>query len=54
MYEFWYDYVKPNYEEKANLCYTDTDSFIVYLKTDNIYKTLQNMLQKGVILQIMS
>ena len=22
MYEFCYDYVKPKYEEKANLCYT--------------------------------
>ena len=26
MYEFWYDFVKPRYEE---LCYMDTDSFIV-------------------------
>ena len=21
MYEFWYDYVKPKYGEKATLCY---------------------------------
>ena len=33
MYEFWYDYVKPKYDEKPNLCYMDTDSFIVYIKT---------------------
>ena len=33
MYEFWYDYVKPKYGEKAKLCYMDTDSFIVYIKT---------------------
>ena len=32
MHEFWYDYVKPKYE-KAKLCYMDTDSFIVYIKT---------------------
>ena len=32
MYEFWYDYVKPKYDEKAKLCYMDTDSFIVYIK----------------------
>ena len=29
MYEFWYDFVKPKYGEKAKLCYMDTDSFIV-------------------------
>ena len=32
MYEFWYDYVKPKYGEKAKLCYMDADSFIVYIK----------------------
>ena len=29
MHEFWYDYVKPNYDEKVKLCYVDTGSFIV-------------------------
>ena len=28
MYEFWYDYVKPKFSEKAKLCYIDTNSFI--------------------------
>ena len=41
MYEFWYDYVKPKYGEKAKLCYMDTDSFIVYIKTDDIYKDIK-------------
>ena len=40
MYEFWYDYVKPKYGEKVKLCYVDTDSFIVYIKTDDIYKDI--------------
>ena len=40
MYEFWYDYVKPKYDEKANLCYMDTGSFIAYMKTDDIYKNV--------------
>ena len=40
MYEFWYDYVKPKYGEKAKLCYMDTDRFIVHLKTDDIYKDI--------------
>ena len=38
MYEFWYDYVKPNYGENGKLCYLNTDSFIVHVKTDDIYK----------------
>ena len=33
MYEFWYDYVKSKYGENAKLCYMDTDSFIVHVKT---------------------
>ena len=28
-HEFRYHYVKPEYREKAKLCYMDTDSFIV-------------------------
>ena len=36
VYEFWYDYVKPKYGKK--LYYIDTDSFIVYIKADDIYK----------------
>ena len=38
MYEFWYDYVKLKYGEKAKLGYMNTDSFIVYIKTDDFYK----------------
>ena len=29
MYEFWYDYIKPKYENNTKLCYMDTDSFII-------------------------
>ena len=36
MYEFWYDYIKPKYEEKPKLCYTDTDRFIIYIKTEDL------------------
>ena len=35
MYEFWYDYIKPKYGENAKLY---TDSFIVHVKADDIYK----------------
>ena len=40
MYEFWYDYVKPKYDEEAKLCYMDPDSFIAYIKIDDIYKDI--------------
>ena len=45
MYEFSYDYVKPKYGEKVKLCYMDTDSFIVYPKTDDIYKDISEDLE---------
>ena len=45
MYEVWYDYVKPKYNEKAKLCYMDADSFIVYIKTDVIYKDIAEDVQ---------
>ena len=31
MYKFWYDYFKPKYRDRAKLCYTDTDSFIIII-----------------------
>ena len=40
MYKFWYDYVKPTYGEKSKLCYINTDSLIIYIKTDAIYKDI--------------
>ena len=38
MYEFQYDYAKHKYGEETKLCYMGTDSFIAYIKTDDIYK----------------
>ena len=51
MYEFRYDYIKPKYGKKAKLCYRDTDSFIVYIKTDDMYK---DILKQDLALQIMN
>ena len=42
MYEFWYDYIKPKYEDKAKLCYMDTDSFIMYIETEDFYKDISD------------
>ena len=41
IYEFWHEYVKSKYREKAKLCYMDTDNFIVYIKTEDIYKDIE-------------
>ena len=40
MYEFWYDYLKPKYNDKAKMCYINTDSFIVHIKTEDIYNDI--------------
>ena len=40
MYKFWHDYEKPKYEKNATLFRMDTDSFIVRVKADNIYKDI--------------
>ena len=33
-------YIKPKYGNKANLCWRDTDSFISYVKSEEIYRDL--------------
>ena len=40
MYEFWYDYVKSKYMDNARLCYMDTDSFAINVKTKDFYKDI--------------
>ena len=40
MWEFWYYFLIPKYKEKVRLCYIDTDSFIVYIKTEGIYSDI--------------
>ena len=40
MYQFWYDYVKSKYGCRASLCYMDTDSFVINIKTKDFYKDI--------------
>ena len=42
MYEFWYDYMKPKYDNNVKLCYMDTDSFIMDIKTNDFFKDIAN------------
>ena len=46
MYEFWYDYIKPKYHNNAELCYMDTDSFIINIKTEDAYEDIANDVEK--------
>ena len=48
MYEFWYDYIKPKYKDKAKLCYTDTNSFIIHIKTEDFFKDIGNNVKKWI------
>ena len=46
MYEFCYEYIKPKYGEKAKICFMDTHSFIVYIKTEDIYASIAKDVEK--------
>ena len=46
MYEFWYDYMKPKHGNNVKLCYIDTDSFIMSIKTEDLYKDIANDAEK--------
>ena len=35
MHEIWYDYIKLKYEDRAKLCYTNTDSCVVHILTED-------------------
>ena len=46
MYEFWYDYLKPKYQDNIKLCYMDTDSFRIQIETDDFFKDISNDVDK--------
>ena len=46
MYEFQYDYINPKYGDRAKLCYTDTDSFIIYIKTEDFFEDISNDVER--------
>ncbi|GET55766.1 hypothetical protein GLOIN_2v1775922 [Rhizophagus irregularis DAOM 181602=DAOM 197198] len=43
MYQFYYDTLKVRYGEKIQLCYTDTDSLLVQIQTEDINADLIDM-----------
>ena len=49
VYKFWYDYIKPKYQDKAKLCYIDNGSFIIHIKTKDFYKDITEEVENGLI-----
>ena len=46
MYDSWYNEMKPKYEDRIRLCYMDTDSFIMHIKTEDFYKDIADDIEK--------
>ena len=46
IYEFWHDYMKPKYNNDVKLCYMDTDSFILAIKTEDFYEDTADDIEK--------
>ena len=46
MYEFQYNYIIPKYGDRAKLCYTNTDRFIIYIKTEDFFEDISNDVEK--------
>ena len=46
MYDYWYNEIKPKYEDRIRLCYMDTDSFIMHIKTKDFHKDIANNVEK--------
>ena len=46
MYKFCYNCIKPKYEDRAKLCYMDTDNFVIYTQTDYFCKDIADDVEK--------
>ena len=46
IYEFWYNYIKLKHGDRAKLCYMDTDSFVIYIETEDFYKDIANDVER--------
>ena len=46
MYKFWCDYISPKYGDRVKLCYTDTDSFIINIKTEDFFEDISNDVER--------
>ena len=46
MYKFWYVYIKPKYEDRSKLCYTDTDSFSTHILTEDFFVDISDDVER--------
>ena len=46
MYEFWHHYIKSKYGDNATICYMDTDTFVINIKTEDFYKDISNDVER--------
>ena len=46
IYEFWYGYIKPKYQDNAKLCYIDTDSVVINIKTEDFHEAIADHVKK--------
>ena len=46
MYKFWYDYIKPKYEDRPKLCYMDSWIHVICIETKNFYKDIATDVEK--------
>ena len=47
IYNFWNDYIKLKYGDKAKLCYMDTGSFIIHIETEDFFKDTADDVKYG-------
>ena len=46
MYEFHYDYIKNKYDNNLRLLFTDTDSLVYDIRTEDLYENFSNDKEK--------
>ena len=52
MYNFYYNTLKKKYQDNISLLYTDTDSFVIDVKTKDIYDDFKKHLKMILIFQV--
>ena len=46
MCKFWYDDIKPKYGDRTKLCYTDSDSLVTYIKTEDFFEDVASDVER--------